>query len=189
MEDDATRWDHRYADSDLSVARAPDVFAEHPELVGALPDTGTALDLACGTGAQVLWLAERGLQVRALDVSPVAVALAQRSARRAGCTVDARVADLDAGLPADITPGGDGGFDVILCQRFRQPELYAPIIDHLRPGGVAVVTVLSAVGLAGERGPFHAAAGELRTAFTLDDVEMLLDVERDGLASVVVRRR
>lgn len=189
MDDDATRWDQRYANSDLSVAAAPEVFVDHPTLVDVLADTGTALDIACGPGAQALWLAERGLQVQALDVSPRAIGLVQRSARRADLTIDVRVADLDLGLPATVAPPGHPGFDVILCQRFRSPALYEPIVNHLRPGGVAIVTVLSAVGLGTDPGPFHAPAGELHTAFTRPDTDLLLDAEADGTASVVVRRR
>ena len=92
--------------------------------------------------------------------------------------------DLDDGLPAGL-----GRFDVIVCQRFRDPRLYGAIAVALQPGGIAIVTVLSAVGLDGEPGPFHAPAGELPAAFSSCSLDVLVDREADGLASVVARRR
>ena len=58
--------------------------------------------------------------------------------------IDARVVDLDDGLPADLH-----GVAVVVCQRFRGRDLYGPIVDVLQPGGVAIVTVLSVVGVDG----------------------------------------
>jgi hypothetical protein len=79
--------------------------------------------------------------------------------------------------------------DLVVCQRFRDPNLYRPIIDRLRSGGVAVLTVLSSVG-AHDPGPFHAPAGELPIAFGADErCEILHQFEGDGIAHVVVRRR
>ena len=186
MDDDARRWNERYRDSELAEARLPDALLEHPALLAYVPPEGHAVDIACGTGAQSLWLAGAGLQVTALDVSPVAIELTRAAARRAGLAdaIVARVTDLDAGLPADLTD-----LDVVICQRFRHPNLFPAIVEILRPGGLAVVSVLSSVGLDGEPGPFHAPPGELRDAFTGADTEILLDVEADGLASVVFTRR
>ncbi|MDG1786955.1 MAG: hypothetical protein P8H61_13625, partial [Ilumatobacter sp.] len=61
-----------------------------------------------------------------------------------------------------------------------------------RPDGVLVLTVLSAVGLDGTAGPFHAPPGELsdayRSAATAGMIDVLVDEEGDGQASIVVRR-
>jgi len=98
--------------------------------------------------------------------------------------IDARVVDLDDGLPADLRDVA-----VVVCQRFRGRGLYGPMIDVLRPGGVAIVSVLSVVGVAGQPGEFHAPAGELFEAFTRPDAEIVHHTEEDGLASIVVVRR
>ncbi|MGB0112450.1 MAG: methyltransferase domain-containing protein [Ilumatobacteraceae bacterium] len=186
MDDDATRWNERYRDATSSQASPPDVLVAHPDVIERLPDPGRAVDIACGAGAQSLWLASLGHRVTALDVSPVAIDLTRASAQRAGVdgSIDARVVDLDAGLPTELTD-----LDVIVCQRFRHPDLYPEIVQRLRRGGVAIVTVLSEVGLSTPAGPFHAPAGDLRDAFTRDDTDVLVDVEADGQASIVLRRR
>ena len=74
MDSDRKRWDERWAAAPDSVAATPpDVISAHPELLDVIPAAGRALDIACGPGAQALWLAERGLAVTALDVSSVAI--------------------------------------------------------------------------------------------------------------------
>jgi SAM-dependent methyltransferase len=191
MDADRDRWDDRWSaagvEPDRATPIAPDVIDAHPELLEQLPTNGAALDLACGIGAQSLWMAARGLTVSALDVSPVAVDLTARSAAQHGFAVDAAVWDTDEGLPADLV-----GLAMIVCQRYRASDLYLDLVQRLRPGGVLILTVLSAVGLDGTAGPFHAPAGELtnayRSAATAGMIDVLVDEERDGQASIVVRR-
>ena len=146
--------------------------------------SGRALDLACGTGAVTLWLAAGGMDVLAVDVSPAAIALLEAAAHAAGLAdlVDGRVADLDLGLP------DPGPFDIIVCQRFRDPQLYPAIAAALAPGGHACVTVLSAVDRDGPPGRFHAEPGELLDAFDDPELDVLAHAERDGTASIVIHR-
>lgn len=151
-------WDTTYRGYEVAVGepRLPDVFAAHRDV---LPATGTALDLACGTGTGSVWLARRGLRVWGVDVSPVAIghaaALAARYDVADRCRFD--VVDLDDGLPAGPL------VDVVLCHRFRDPALYRPISERLSPGGILAICVLSEVGAA--PGRFRARPGELDGAF------------------------
>lgn len=185
MQQDRERWDARYDGQRPATAAPPDAIAGRSDIDTLIPSTGRAIDIACGSGAQTLWLAERGLEVVALDVSPVALDLLRAAAAASGYAhrIEGRLSDLDDGLPDDLRD-----VDVIVCQRFRGTGLYSQIVDRLRPGGVAVVTVLSAVGLDGAPGPFHASAGELIDAFSRDDVEIVEHTEAAGAASVVVLR-
>lgn len=180
MHDDATRWDDRYRSATPPGPLAPDARADVIEL---LPRTGVAIDIACGLGSQSLWLAQRGLEVVAIDVSPIAIDALRAAAQAAGFAnrIHPRVTDLDIGLPAEPTTA-----DVIVCQRFRQPSLYTQIAERLAVGGIAIVTVLSEVGT-DSPGPFHAPPGELIAAF--DEFDILDAHEGDGVATVVARRR
>lgn len=182
---DALRWDERYRELGSVSPRTPEAIEHRPDLDELVPYVGRGLDVGCGAGAQSLWMARRGLDIVALDVSRVAIEHLDATATRMGLdsAIDARVVDLDDGLPADI-----GRFDVVVCQRFRDPRLYTSIVERLRSGGLAIVTVLSTVGSEGP-GAFHAAAGELRAAFSTPNTELVSHDEGDGLASVVVRRR
>ena len=180
--DDASRWDSRYAGHAVVAPRPPEIL-ESSDLLHIVPAAGRALDVACGAGAQAAWLAQRGLDVVAIDASPAAIDLTTDAARAAGAgeRVEARVVDLDRGIPDAL-----GDFDVIVCQRFRAVDLYDSFITRLRTGGVCVVTVLSRTG-AESPGPFHALPGELLTAFTRPGVELVLHAERNGQESVVAR--
>jgi SAM-dependent methyltransferase len=186
MHDDGRRWNERYAASPAPSPRAPEALDRWPELASMLPVAGRCLDIASGTGAVSLWLAQRGLEVIALDVSDVAIDRLQAAATASGLSgrIAGRTVDLDEGLPVDLDD-----LEMVVCQRFRDPALYRPIVDRLSSGGLAVVTVLSEVGT-DDPGPFHATAGELSIAFGADErCEILHQFEGDGVAHVVVRRR
>jgi SAM-dependent methyltransferase len=185
MREDAERWNDRYAATQAVDARAPEAIERWPHLTSLLPVEGRCLDVACGPGAVTLWLAERRLDVTALDASSVAVDLLDSAAAAAGLStrVDARVVDLDDGLPEDLND-----LDLVVCQRFRDTRLYRIIIERLRPGGLAIITVLSTVGTH-EPGPFHAPRGELREFFESDPrCEIVHETECDGVAHLVARR-
>ncbi|OBI92642.1 class I SAM-dependent methyltransferase [Mycobacterium asiaticum] len=177
-EQDRRRWDERYAQLGPAGAVAPPSFlAPHADL---LPTTGLALDIACGQGTGSVWLACRGLDVRGIDISAVAIDQARELARRNHvgdrCRFD--TADLDQGLP----PGPPA--DMILCNKFRDSRLDGALIERLAPGGLLAIAVLSEVGAA--PGPFRAAPGELPSAFAA--LQLLAGDEGDGHAWLLARR-
>lgn len=165
---------------------APEALAADDHLLDLVAQEGRALDLACGLGAQTLWAAGRGLEVDALDVSPEAVERLTAAAERAGCTdrVHARAVDLDDGVPDDVV----GPYDLVVCQRFRAPHLVRELPRLLAPGGVAVLSQLSTVGLDGRGGRFHAPPGELVELVERAGLDVVNQAEGEGLATVVARR-
>ncbi|MCO1658728.1 class I SAM-dependent methyltransferase [Pseudonocardia humida] len=174
---DRERWDRRYADAGPVEPAPPLALRGHEDL---LPPAGRALDVACGRGQVAVWLALRGLTVDAVDVSPVGLGAVAELAERHGVAdrVHRHHHDLDAGLPVP------GAYQVVVCQRFRDPALYPRLTGALAPGGLLAVTVLSRVG--GD-GPFRAEPGELATAFA--GLEVLDHREGDGEAVLLARAR
>ena len=79
---------------------SPDPFGaaaeEVRDLVPLLPKEAAVLDLGCGEGRNALHLAEQGLHVTAVDVSPAAIRKLERHARRKGLDIETEVQDLRA---------------------------------------------------------------------------------------------
>lgn len=77
---------------------------------------GRALDLGCGEGGDAIWLARRGWDVVAVDISATALRRAAEDARAAGVAdrIDFQQHDLSASLPA-------GPFDLVSAQFFHSP--------------------------------------------------------------------
>ncbi len=182
MHDDVDRWNARYR------GRATGEPAMPKGLGGIeLRRGGRCLDVACGAGEQSLWAAQQGFEVVSLDVSDVAITALNSAALTAGVRdrIDSRVVDLDDGFPMELT----GAFSLVICQRFRDPDLYEQLVYALGPAGVLVITVLSSVGAEGRPGPFHAPPGDLVCTFRQLDVDILRSVEMDGEATLVAVRR
>jgi tellurite methyltransferase len=136
------KWDARYRAHDRPVVPAS-VLADNAHL---LPLEGMALDLACGLGGNALLLAERGLQVAAWDLSPVAVERLSAHAVACGLTLDARVRDVVA------EPPEPGRFDVIVVSHFLERSLVPAIAAALRPAGLLFYQTFTREAVS-DRGP------------------------------------
>lgn len=178
--DDQSRWDDHYRDAHNNATAGASSAGDFSPWAAEFPRVGHALDLACGLGPGTLWLAERGMQVQGLDISPVAIELARAGASAAGVAARTTfsVTDLDDGLP-DGPP-----VDVLWCQRFNEPALDAAMLDCLAPNGLLAISALSEVG--GEPGRFTVAAGELPRRFA--PLTVVAHREEGGLSVLLARK-
>ena len=160
MTDRATRdkWDSRYREVGSPGAPAT-VLVENAHL---LPRHGTALDLACGLGANSLMLAERGLQTHAWDISPVAIEKLRSIALESQLPIVAEVKD------AVRDPLPPAHFDVIVVAHYLERALTQPIISALKVGGLLFYQTFTRTAVSAE-GPqkdeWRLADGELLTMF------------------------
>jgi SAM-dependent methyltransferase len=181
-----SHWDERYGSS------VPD-FAPTPLVVEAVRGQtyGRALDLACGTGGNALWLAEQGWHVSAVDVSSVAIELLNQQASRRRLAIKTLslktfVADLETGqFPLETT-----AWDLIVISKYFHRDLFPPAKQASVPGGMIVTSAL--LQKTGETSsPFRVQRGELRGYFA--DWEILLDREPQvtgahSLAELIARK-
>lgn len=155
------------------------------------PAMGSVLDLACGSGRALVWLAERGYRTMGVDWQPEALEMARRLAASRGVDGEFRAADL-----RDSAAWPRGPWAIILNFRFLQRELLEEVPRWLQPGGVAVLrTFRDLPGYEGHPHPRHRlGAGELLHVFRAASCEILAHEENfdpDGrpAAGIVVRRR
>jgi SAM-dependent methyltransferase len=103
-----------------------------------------AIDLGCGTGANVVELAARGFDATGVDFSAVAIAKARARAAAAGVADRCRFLEVD--LTAPVLPTEVGGdFDLVLdfgtlddLRAAGRDRMAAHMADLTRPDGTAL---------------------------------------------------
>ncbi|MGZ8215912.1 class I SAM-dependent methyltransferase [Methylomagnum sp.] len=126
--DAQAKWDRIYRGIDTGGIPEPArVLTENAHL---LPTAGAALDLASGLGGNALFLARRGLETHAVDISAEAIGYLEILAGRLNLPIRAEVGDIV------LHPPSAGSFDVIVVSRFLDRSLAAPLMAALRPKGL-----------------------------------------------------
>ena len=154
-----------------------------------LPTSGDALDLACGSGRNALWLAEQRYQTLGVDRNKTALDDLSQEAARRGLSIRTQAVDLENGRPfleRDV-------FDLIVVAHYLHRPLFPKLEHALRPRGVLVYETFTR-GQAARGKPtnptFLLEPGELVTL--VRPLEILAsregDFEEKMLASVVAAR-
>ncbi len=124
-------WEERYAGS--GPVWSGEVNRVLADVAGALTP-GRALDLGCGEGADVIWLARNGWEATGVDISPTAIGRAAVAADRAGLGPDrARF------LVSDLTTMPDGAYELVSAS-FLQSPVDLPREDILREAKARVAS-------------------------------------------------
>lgn len=127
-QDDQIRWDRQHAQSD--GMEAPSSFLRQIlESDSWEIAPGRALDVACGKGRNALYLAGRGFDVTAIDISAVALEKGRKQAEERSLSIDWQQADLEQlQFPA-------AGYDLIVNINYLQRSLIPQIKTALKTGG------------------------------------------------------
>jgi SAM-dependent methyltransferase len=136
---DEAFWNERYRSSARVWSGNPNL-----QLVAEIADLapGRALDVGCGEGADAIWLALRGWEVVAVDISDVALERAAQHARNidpeASTQIEWRRADLM------VRPPDADSFDLVTSQFMHLPpqprtRLFAALVQSVRAGGTLLV--------------------------------------------------
>ena len=173
-------WDARY--------RAGEGGTEPTRLVmeavaGVVP--GKALDLACGAGRNSIYLARMGWQMTAVDGAEAAIEILNRRS----AAVQTVVANLEDGSYR-IEPES---WDLVLSCYYLYRDLFGPIKEGVRPGGLAVAIVHTPAP-GEEPNEKRAGLGELRTFFEGWGIEHYYegvprdDAHKRNVAEIVARK-
>ncbi len=127
-------WDARHREREIESDGPDDTLVAQ---VSALPP-GRALDVACGSGTNAVWLAGAGWQVTGVDWSAVALEKARDRAARASVRADWIEADLLAWTP----PPGTFDLVTVLYLHLVPDErriVYPAVARAVAPGGHLLV--------------------------------------------------
>src|SRR5437667_5134140 len=125
---DQARWDRKHLAEHGSEAAAG-VLAEIFQAQNWPMRAGRALEIATGKGRNAIFLAERGFDVEAIDISPVALDEARRRATERKLDISWREADLEQiELP-------EACYDLVLNFNYLQRSLIPRIKESLTAGG------------------------------------------------------
>lgn len=128
-ERDKTKWDAKYRERGKLLDRMePARFVRD---FYRLAPGKRAIDLACGGGRNAIFLAQKGFEVDAVDISSVAIEALR--AKAAGLAVHPLCADLDRFEPKA------GVYDLALMINFLDRGLLRRMAEAIGSGGVIVV--------------------------------------------------
>ena len=168
------KWDNTYASLSADERRRPTPFFS--QCLPQLPTEGRALDIAAGAGRHTQALAERGMQVDAVDISRQGFLLARRRIEESDPALLARIQFILMDIEQDCLPCGQ--YDVIVVSFFLHRPLFPLIRQQLNPGGFLLYETFTLEHKTRSRYHNHSSPGfflnpnELKITFS--DLEILI---------------
>jgi thioredoxin reductase/SAM-dependent methyltransferase len=136
---DRAFWESWYAERDQVWTGKP-----NPALVAEVEALapGRALDIGAGEGGDVIWLAERGWTVTAVDIAETACERGRRAAEARGADVAERITWQAADIVTWAPPAR--AFDLVAVHYVHltpdeRPAAYAACADAVAPGGTLLI--------------------------------------------------
>lgn len=121
------KWNKHYNACSNECPAAAEVLSQNQHL---LPKQGTALDLACGRGANAICLAENRLRTTAWDISSSALEQLSLHAKERKLDINTEVRDVSEQPPEINT------FDVIVVSRFLDRNVMSHIKNSIKQNGL-----------------------------------------------------
>jgi len=180
---DQIRWNQRYSSGEYPLAKPPNPLLTHWAPPG---EDGFALDLACGPGHNVLWLARHGYRVMGVDISRIALRQGIQSAR--ADHLGGRVCFVEADLDQFVLP--PSCFNLIGVFRFLDRRLFPLLRAALHPGGLLIVETLNVAWRETHPGPpEHYLLESSELTRLASGMHILSEGTTQGLSHVVARSK
>ena len=152
---DQEKWDRKFAEGSHQGAEPAALLRQW------LPrcPSGKALDVACGAGANAIYLAQAGYSVDAIDISTTGLRRAEKSAKEKGLLINWIQHDLERPYPFDTD------YSLIIVFWYVDLPLLFRLSNCLSPGGHLICQkhMITDQTVAGPSNPeFRVKPGELR---------------------------
>lgn len=136
MISDKDKWNARYEKKHSISPSTPEFIIDSVPFMQA----GSVLDVASGDGASALYLAEKGFEVTAIDVSDIALQRLQGFANDANSLIKTKVVDLDDHDALTELPKFDN-----ITVTFYKPsaEQWLSIVSCLKTDGVLLMSTFN----------------------------------------------
>jgi len=171
------KWNNIYAKVEADQYTPTKVINENGHL---LPSKGRALDLACGAGADAIYLARQGLQVDAWDISDTIIDKLSIYATNHKLSIEAQARDINK------SPPENNYYDVISVAHFLERDLMPVLIRSLKPGGLMYYQTFSKTVTPNYSGPrnlgFRLGENELLNLFS--DLQLVVYREEGLLGDI-----
>jgi len=197
---DQDKWNVRYREGAYATRTHPSaLLAEWLPKLKIRETHPRAIDVACGTGRNAIYLARRGWQVDAVDISAVALDQLTETTTAESLRITCVQADLEGAVrrPADLFT--TDRYDLAVMVRYTNLPLIATLKGSLKVGGYLIVEehLVTEADVIGPRNPqFRVAPDALRDAAAGMDIIAYREgtvTDPDGrpaaLAQLVARTR
>lgn len=135
--DAAQTWNSRYNTDEYIFGTEPNRWLHQHAY--ALPARGRVLCVAEGEGRNSVWLAGRGLEVDAFDVSATGIEKARRLAATKNVQVNYTLVDCDSFAWTAQTYEAVVAIFVQFADPAMRARLFSNMIDSLKPGGLVLL--------------------------------------------------
>lgn len=153
------KWNNTYNNTNTLSANPASVLIDNIHLLSKNGDDNLdALDLACGRGGNAIFLAEKGFNVDAIDISPVILKKIKAFSNKQKLAINCIERNIET------TGLSNKKYNIIIVSYFLSRDLFPQIINSLKPNGLLFYQTWSKLSCE-EKGPsnpnFRLDAGEL----------------------------
>lgn len=199
-QEDQDRWNARYREGAYAGRTHPSaLLAEWLPKLTLRETRPRAIDVACGTGRNAVFLARRGWQVDAVDISEVALGHLTETATAERLPITCIQTDLEDAASRSTDFRKTNRYDLAIMFRYTNMPLIDDLKSVIKAGGYLIVEqhLITEADVVGPRNPqFRVTPDALRDAVAgLDIIAYREDIVNDpdgrpaALAQLVARRR
>ena len=170
--EDKIKWDKKYQETPSLLKDRP--HSKKLEIVAAMAKGDKALEIACGTGRNSLYLAQSGFRVEALDISEVALEFLDEKAHE---NITTKLVDLEGFVPEVQS------YDIIVKTNYLDRDIIPHLGEALKKEGYLLIETYMdhpSNTKPGSNPDFLLKEGELKVIFDKEGYEIVEYEEFDN---------